>query len=424
MRKIAYLIAAATLVSAARPPAGAVDGIAHDYMVLALAAQKLEPDWFEAPEVPATLKAQAAREQLDGAAIVDRSTALIQRLDGIQMPKDRLDAERHEWLRASLVSLRMQLQARQGKKWPVAEEVELRYGFKPDFKPLSSYDATLAQLDKRLSGDGTLSERISRLREASIIPPDKVQVVQQAAFRECRRRAAAHLRLPKGESVEMRWIDEPLFGGSNTYKGNLHSLAEFSRSYKWEVDQLLWVTCHEIYPGHHTHFSTRSSALLRAKGWPEFGLDQNYGPVIPAAEAVAEYGVGLAFPIEDRIKFERDVLYPLAGMKMSKPQDWRALWTAKSDMLGATATVARDYLDGKLDKEQARQAFIRYRMMTPEGADRMVPILDQIGSYVIASDVGWMTIDHRLRKRSRTGQWKAFQRVLEEPMTVADLERL
>jgi hypothetical protein len=146
--------------------------------------------------------------------------------------------------------------------------------------------------------------------------------------------------------------------------------------------------------------------------------------LIPGAEAVAEYGVGLAFPIEDRIKFERDVLYPLAGLKMSNPDDWRAFWTAKWDMLGASATVAQLYLDGKLDKDQAKQAFIKYRMMTPDGAAKLLPLVDADGSYIIASDVGWTTIDRRLRNRPRAQQWQAFQRVLEEPMTVADLQRL
>jgi hypothetical protein len=317
----------------------------------------------------------------------------------------------------------MQLRAKQGSKLPVAREVELRYGFKPDFKPLSSYNPVLARLDKQLSGSGPLAERIARLRESSIVPADKIAVVQQAALKECHRRAAAHLDLPKGESVDMRWNDAP-FAGNNTYKGNSHSVAEFSRSYKWELDQILWVTCHEIYPGHHTHASIRSAALLGKRHWAEFGLDQNFGPLIPSAEAVAEYGVGLAFPIEDRIRFERDVLYPLAGMKMTNLDDWRAFWIARSYMLGSTATVARDYLDGKLDKERARAAFIKYRMMTPDGASKLLPLLDDIGSYIIASDVGWMTIDRRLRGRPRAQQWQAFQRVLEEPMTVADLQRL
>lgn len=427
MRKLLLTLAAALGLAAAAPqavPADSTDAIAREYVVLALAVKRLEPDWIEAPEVPDELRKESEAAKLDAGAIVERTGALIERLDRIAVPGDQLLAQRHEWLRASLVSLRMQLQAKQGTKWPVAQEVELRYGFKPDFRPLSEYDAILARLDKQLSGTGTLTERIARLRETSIVPADRVQAVQNAAFAECKRRATQHVKLPKGEAIEVRWVDDPLFPGNAIFKGNGRSVAEFSRVYKWEVDQLLWVTCHEIYPGHHTHFAIQSAELFHKRGWPEFSLMQNYGPLIPAAEAIAEYGVGLAFPLEDRIRFERDVLYPLAGLKMTNPDDWRAFWTAKSDMLGASATVAQAYLDGKLDKEQAREAFMRYRMMAPEGASKIVPVVDTVGSYLIASDVGWMTIDQRLRGRSQAERWQAFQRLLQEPMTVADIQKI
>jgi len=427
MRKLLLGVPAALCLAAAAPSStksDTIDAVARDYVVLALSVKQIEPDWIEAPEVPAELKAEADKAHLDAPAIIGRAGLLIDRLDRIAVPSDRVLAERHEWLRANLVSLRMQLHVKAGTKLPVQEEVKLRYGFQPDFKPLSSYDRTLARLDSQLPGSGTLFERIARMREATIVPPDRVPKVQAAAFAECKRRAAQHVRLPKGESVEVRWIENSLFAGSNTFKGNGHSVAEFSRDYRWELDQLLWVTCHEVYPGHHVHFATQSAELLHKRGWPEFSLSQNYGPTIPGAEAIAEYGVGLTFPIEDRIRFERDVLYPLAGLKMENPGSWRAFWSAKPDMLGASASVAAEYLDGRLSKEQAEQAFIKYRMMTPEGAKKIIAIVGQIGSYVIASDVGWMTIDRRMRNRTQPERWRAFQRVLQEPMTVADLQKL
>lgn len=427
MRGLFVTLAAALGLSAAAPPsetADGIDAIARDYVVLALGVKRLEPDWIEAPEVPAQLKAKADATSLDAPTIIDRTGTLIERLDRIPVSKDRLLAERQEWLHANLVSLRMQLQVKSGAKLPMRDEVRLRYGFDPDFKPLNSYDPILAKLDKQLPGSGILSERIAQMRKATIVPADRVPAVQAAALRECRRRAAQHVKMPKGESVEVRWIESPLFPGNNTFKGNGHSLAEFSRDYKWELDQLLWVTCHEIYPGHHTHFATQSAELFHKRGWPEFSLSQNYGPTIPGAEAIAEYGVGLTFPIEDRIRFERDVLYPIAGLKMTNPDAWRAFWNARFDMLGASASVAEAYLDGKLDKAQAKQAFIKYRLMTPEGAEKLLPAIDQLGSYIIASDVGWMTIDRRLRGRSQAQRWLAFQRVLQEPMTVGDLQKL
>jgi hypothetical protein len=427
MRNLLLSIFAALCLAAAAPSPTAsdsIDVIAREYVVLALAAKQIEPDWIEAPEVQKELRAEAEIAKLDAPTIIDRVGRLVDRLDKIAVPSDRLLAERHEWLRANLVSLRMQLEAKSGTKLPLREEVRLRYGFQPDFEPLSSYDPILERLDKQLPGSGSLSDRIARMRQATIVPADRVLAVQEAALAECRRRAAQHVRIPTGETVEVRWVENSLYPGGNTFKGNGHSVTEFSSDYKWELDQLLWVTCHEIYPGHHVHFATQSAELFHKRGWPEFSISQNYGPTIPGAEAIAEYGVGLTFPIEDRIRFERDVLYPLAGLKMANPDAWRAFWTARFDMLGASASVAAAYLDGKLNKEQATQAFIKYRMMTPDGASKILPMIDQDGSYVIASDVGWMTIDRRLRGRSLSDRWQAFQRVLQEPMTVADLQKL
>src|SRR4051794_32367958 len=116
MRKMICLLTAALLGSAApaKVPHESMDAIAHDYVVLALGVKQLEPDWIEAPEVPAELATQAASVKLDSPAIIERAGTLIERLDGLPVPKDRIGAERHEWLRASLVSLRMQLQAKQG----------------------------------------------------------------------------------------------------------------------------------------------------------------------------------------------------------------------------------------------------------------------------------------------------------------------
>lgn len=423
MRAILVLFVS-LLIGLGTADAEPIDDIANDYVKLTLAAAQHVPDIYESYEGPESWKAEAAAAKIEPSTIIQRSGALIERLDRLPKAELPLLAQRHAWLRANLVSLRMQMEAKGGAKWPVGEEVRLRYGFTPDFRPLAEYDAILARLDKQLSGGGTLSERIARLREGSRVPKDKVQAVQQAALVECRRRAASKLKFPVGESVETRWGDDPLFGGSNIYEGNGHSVSEFSRAYAWEVDQILWVTCHEMYPGHHLHFATQSAELFKKRRWPEFSIWQAAGPMIPAAEAVAEYGVGLAFPIEERIRFERDVLYPLAGLTMGNPDEWRAYWTAKWDMLGATSSVAQLYLDGKLDKEQARAAFMKYRMMNRDGADKIVPVLDHVGSYIIASDVGWMTIDRRLRNRPEAEQWRTFQQILEQPMTVADLQKL
>jgi hypothetical protein len=122
MGKLLLILAAALSLTAATTSSAANDNIgviARDYVVLALGVKHLEPDWIEAPEVPAQLRAQANAADLDAPAIIDRTGSLIQRLDRIAISNDRLIAERHGWLKANLVSLRMQLQAKAGAKWPM-----------------------------------------------------------------------------------------------------------------------------------------------------------------------------------------------------------------------------------------------------------------------------------------------------------------
>jgi hypothetical protein len=415
---------AAVAPEAAPRSASPLDEPALEYVQLALGARRLDADLVSAPEAPAELQARAEAAALPAPAIADAAGKLLQRLDALAPAAAGLEDQRRRNLRARIASLQMQMQAKGGAHWTVDEEVRRRYGFAPSFTPTAAYEDALLRLDSRVPGKGELSERIAVLRGGSVVPAAKQQAVFAAALAECRLRASAHLSFPRGESVEVRWTDDPKFPGNDVFQGNGRSVAELSRVIPTEVDRLLALACHEIYPGHHLHFATQSAELFHRRGWPEYSLELNYGPLVPTAEAVAEYGIGLAFPPADRLRFEREVLYPLAGLKMRDDDAWLALWEARDALLGASATVARDYLDGRIGKDEAVRQFTRYRLLSADGATRILPVVDALGSYVIASDLGWQAIEQRLRGRSQNERWAAFGRILREPMLIDDIERL
>jgi hypothetical protein len=93
-------------------------------------------------------------------------------------------------------------------------------------------------------------------------------------------------------------------------------------------------------------------------------------------------------------------------------------------MLGATSTVAREYLEGRLDRAAALTQFRRYRLQSRNATEQLLPMLDFVGSYVIASDLGWTTIDRKLRSKPVDEQWKLFNRILREPMLLEDIDKL
>ena len=426
MRKLLLTSAAFVLVAAALPasPADGIDAIARDYVDLALDAKTLDPDLISinSPALEATYKAKSGKA--DPAALAKRSGELIARFDALPNPQERLDAMRFRSLRARLVSLQAHAEVLGGANLTMADRVERFYGFRPDFRPLSEYDSGLDRLDKAIPGPGTLAERIAALKTAALVPPGKIEPVVKAAFAECRRRTLQHMALPQPESVEVLFLHDLPAPAEDVYQGNGKSRARINLDSPMDVDRLLAAACHETYPGHHSHFVNLDDALSHGRGWREFDVEIEDGPQFAVAESVAEYGVGLTFPAEERIAFQRDVLYPLAGLKMQNVDAWRAYISARPDVLGATATVARDYLSGAIDPQTALRLFVRYRLQTPTAAGQMLKMLDMFGSLVIASDFGWYTMDRAMQGKSVDEQWRLFRQIERDPMLLDDVAAL
>lgn len=425
MRKLLLtLVAAFGLTGAAPPSSDSIDAIVTNYVEIALETKKLDPDLISinAPALNSIVETKAAKS--DPAALATRSGDLIARLDALPKPQERLDAMRYRSLRARLVSLQAHLQVMGGAKLPIGEQVERFYGFKPDFRPLSSYDPGLDRLDNAIPGPGNLAERIAVLKTAALVPTDKIEPVFKAAFAECRRRASQHMQLRRPESVEIQFLHDLPAPAEDVYQGNGKSRARINLDSPVDVDRLLAAACHETYPGHHSHFVNLDDALVRGRDWHEFDVEIEDGPQFPVAESVAEYGVGLTFPVEERIAFQRDVLYPLAGLKMQNVEAWRAYISARPDVLGATATVARDYLSGAIDQATAHKLFVRYRLQTPTAAGQMLKMLDAFGSLVIASDFGWYVMDRSMQGKTVDEQWRLFRQIEREPMLLEDVAAL
>jgi len=409
--------------NAATVPADPIDAVASEYVELALGARMLDDEMVVVndPRPLELQRAQAAKR--DAATILRDASALQARLEQLPSGTDRLEAMRWRALRARLESLRYQLRPKDAPKVSVAEEVARQYGFTPEFPALAGYDAALQRLSQAMPGEGTLAERIAAMKNAAIVPAARVETVFRAALAECRKRTARHMRIP-AESTELRFPDEPMFPGEAIYAGNGRSVVTISRSIPADVDRILALACHEVYPGHHLHYVLLDAALYRQRGWSEYAVELGSGPFVPVAEAVAEYGIGLTFPVDERVAFERDVLYPLAGLEMDHPEHWRAFIAARSSVLGASSTVARDFLAGTIDRDEAKRLFVRYRLQTPAAAEQMMKMLPVIGSYGIASDMGWYTIDRMMQGRSIDEQWRLLERIEREPMLLDDVAAL
>ena len=424
MRKSRFLLALCLVSSAAiaQPPrAPTLDSLARDYVVLSMRLQRSHPDVVSVTEPPLALAARAkGRVSTEGA--VRRLNAIVAKIDRLRTPKDPLVAMRQRALRAHAASLALQLQPAEMNKLPVGDRVRRIYGFEPDFAPLTGFDAAIDALDKALPGAGTLSDRIDAMKQRAQVPKDRIEAVVRTAVAECRRRAAIHLRMP-AETLAISFPADPLVPGQSNYLGGKGTMA-VSTVVPADVDRLLQLSCHEAYPGHHTNYASMDENLWRKRHWPESKVGLAFEPQFAVSDAISEYGTGLNFPLDERMKYEREILYPLAGFTMQDEAAWRAYLSARSSVLGATSTVIRDYLDGKIDAATAKRLSMRYRLMNPRSAEQLLKMVDAFGVDVIASDQGWLAIDRAFAGKPVDEQWRLLQRMEEEPMLLGDVRAL
>lgn len=402
----------------------AISEIADAYIKLTLEAGTHEAEYVDAYYGPAALQEAAKANPRSLDALLADARALTVKIDQA-LPSIKNDTERRRAvaLRGMLVAAETRLQMLQGKKYRFNDEAKGQFATIPDLKPLAHYDALLADLEKLIPGEGTLASRVDAFNDRYIIPKDKLQPVFDAAIAECKRRTAQHIALPTGETFTMEFVTGKTWSGYNYYKGNYKSLIQINTDLPIRISRAVDLGCHEGYPGHHVLNLLVEERLARAKGWNEYEVNPLYSPTSVLSEGSANYGIDLAFPGPERLAFERDVLYPLAGLD---PKTAEAFWKMQQmteALSGARLTIAKMYLDGEIDRTQALGLTQKYLLLSPARAEQSVGFTDHYRSYVI--NYGWgkdlvRNYVERGNPDSAT-RWRRMEKILSEPTQPADL---
>ena len=123
--------------------------------------------------------------------------------------------------------------------------------------------------------------------------------------------------------------------------------------------------------------------------------------------------------------FERDVLYPLAGLD---PQTAQAYWKMQQmteALSGARLTIAKMYLDDEVTRPQALALALtqKYLLLSPARAEQSIGFTDHYRSYVI--NYGWGK--DLVRNYVESGnpaeaeRWRRMEKILSEPTLPSDL---
>jgi hypothetical protein len=213
--------------------------------------------------------------------------------------------------------------------------------------------------------------------------------------------------------------DQP-WSAYNWYQGGLRSLIQVNTSLPIFADRALDLACHEGYPGHHVYNMMLEHHLVRGRGWMEFTIYPLFSPMSLIAEGSANYGIEITFPGPERAAFERDIVFPAAGLDPARVAQFDAVQEAVHELDYAGNEAARRYLDGEIDAAEAARWLQRYALMSAAAASQRVRFFDTYRSYVINYNLGRDLVRRYVERRAGPGateaaRWDAFIRLLASP---------
>ena len=391
-----------------------LDAVAREYVLLVLALGEHDSDYVDAYYGPAEWRAEAAGWTL--ATIRTRAETTREAVEGFS------DA-RGTFLAKQLDALLARVDMLSGVRTTFDEESAALYDVVAPSRPDTEYAETVARLEEALPGEGPRGERFERLRARFHVSPERLPAVFDAAIEEARSRTKAWIGLPEGESFRTEYVKDRVWGAYNWYEGDARSLIQVNTDTPTTPDGALHLACHEGYPGHHVYNALLESRLARGKGWVEFTVYPLYSPQSLIAEGTAEYGVDLCFPREERLRFERETLLPLAGLDPEGLDAYVRARELAEGLSGASNDAARRYLDGVWSREETVEWLVAHTLATPERAARSLRFVEHNRSYVVTYGVGRAMVRDYVEARATTPEdrWAVFERLLSTPQTPSGL---
>ena len=373
---------------------------------------------------PEELRNAAEESALSLDQILAASADLAARLESIDTGDDEMFAMRIAGLVARLQALDTRIAINKGDFPDFDDESLALFGSKAPDNDAAHFEAILEKIDALLPGEGPLGARVEAFNSQFVIPLDELPTVFEAAMAECRKRTLEHIDLPEGESFTIEYVNDKPWSGYNWYQGNAVSLIQVNTDFPIYISRAVDLGCHEGYPGHHTFNALLEKNLVNDAGWLEYSLYPLFSPQSLIAEGSGNYGIELAFPGEQRVAFEKMVLFPLAGLDAANADLYYEVAELIAQLNFAGNEAARDYLNGNITREEAAEWLQTYSMTPADKSLQRTRFFDAYRSYVINYNHGQALVaDYVERDNADAGErWARFEAMLSSPMLPADLE--
>jgi hypothetical protein len=355
--------------------------------------------YYGAPELAAAVEAEAP---VDPRALVSAAEALLDELDD-------------GWLRDQVVGLRTYAGVLAGESGSYPDEVEGCYGVRPTYTDEAVFTAAHERLEELLPGEGPLAERYNRWEDSIRVPREQIERTIGAVIDEARAWTRRLVELPDGESVVLEIVRDKPWWASCDYLGDLRSRIALNVTLPMSALELLILTLHETYPGHHTERCSKEHLLVRSRGLLEETLVLVPTPQTLVTEGIAKLAPEMLLEGDGRAALatvmhdagiELDLTHALAVERAHEPCAW------------AEVNAALMLHDGGASEAEVHAYLERWALMTPEWAAHMIRFFTEptTRTYIHTYSAG-----RELCRSYVAGEPERFRRLLTEQVRVRDL---
>lgn len=407
-----------------------IEVIAEEYVRLVLQVGQ-----YDSAVVDAYFGPEEWKPNEQKAAIFPKETLVNSANDLLSKCKTLLDSKspnlnirRVEMLQKQLIALRTKVQMIGGKTYSFDEEAALLYDAEPPFYPLSYFDKLLDEMDQLLNGDAVLSSRYTKFMEQFIIPKNMLDSIFSIATAESRAITKQYLDLPTQENFVLEYVNDKVWSGYNYYQGDSQSLIQINTDFPIHIDRAIDLASHEGYPGHHIYMMLLDQNLVNTKGWMEYSVYPLFSPLSFISEGSANYGIDMVFPGEKRLAFERDVLFPIVGISKMKAEKFHKVQELKAKLKYAENEIARRYLNGIIEREEAVGMIETYLLFSPKKAIQRLNFIETNRSYVINYNLGRDQVAKHMKLSGADPElpekrWQIFKELLSNPYSSSTLKK-
>ena len=408
--------------------------ISENYVRLVLRIGQLDGDFVDAYYGPDSLKPNDNLKTPEDSLTVRNecnaeTDTLLNKLEALKNYKaDEMLTLRYRFLYKQLLAVKAKLFMISGGTLSFDDESKALYDAVAPSYGKEHFQNIINKLNEILPGKGDVSKRLDDFRKRFIIPKDKLQSVFDAAIKECKERTLQHINLPANENFKIEYVTGKPWSGYNWYKGNYFSVIQVNTDLPIYIDRAIDLAAHEGYPGHHVFNCLLEEDLVKKRGWDEFMVYPLFSPQSLIAEGTANFGIHMIFPGGEKIKFEKEVLFPLAGLDSSKADEYDEVINLLQELSFSGNEAARNFLDGKWNKKETLDWLEKFSLMSSERAEQRIRFIEKYRSYVINYNLGEEIVKNYINKNGGTidhpgKRWELFKYLLTKPQTPSGLEK-